>query len=78
MIVVNAGAAQFLHGGPITMTGDDVVDVCQAAPGARVIAVHMEAFNHCLLTRQQLRDHLKEIHVNEQVLIPADGETMEF
>ena len=78
VIVLNAGAAQFLQGKPITMAGDDVVDVCQAAPGAKVVAVHMEAFNHCLLTRQQLRESLKDIHVNEQVHIPADGETLEF
>jgi L-ascorbate metabolism protein UlaG (beta-lactamase superfamily) len=74
VIVVNAGAAQFLEGGPITMTADDVVDVCQAAPTAKVIAVHMEANNHCLLTRTALREHLREIHVNSQVVIPLDGE----
>jgi L-ascorbate metabolism protein UlaG (beta-lactamase superfamily) len=74
VIVLNAGAAQFLEGGPITMTADDVVDVCQAAPEATVIAVHMEAVNHCLLTRAALREHLREIHVNPQVVIPADGE----
>jgi L-ascorbate metabolism protein UlaG (beta-lactamase superfamily) len=74
VIVVNAGGARFLQGDPITMSGDDVVDVCQAAPESTVIAVHMEAINHCLLTRAQLREHLKEIHVNEQVLIPAEGE----
>lgn len=78
VIVVNAGGARFLEGDPITMTGDDVVDVCQAAPESKVIAVHMEAINHCLLTRAQLREHLKDIHVNEQVLIPADGEWILF
>jgi L-ascorbate metabolism protein UlaG (beta-lactamase superfamily) len=77
VIVVNAGGARFLQGDPITMTGDDVVDVCQAAPEAKVIACHMEAINHCLLTRAQLREHLKEIHVNSQVVIPADGEWVE-
>ena len=74
VVVVNAGAARFNEGDPITMTGDDVVDVCQAAPDAKVIAVHMEAINHCGLTRAALRAHLKDIHVNDQVLIPADGE----
>jgi L-ascorbate metabolism protein UlaG (beta-lactamase superfamily) len=78
VIVVNAGGAKFLHGDPITMTGDDVVDVCQAAPEAKVIACHMDAINHCLLTRAQLREHLKEIHVNSQVLIPANGEWLTF
>jgi len=73
-IVLNAGGARFLTGDAITMTADDVVDVCQAAPQSRVIAVHMDAINHCLLTRANLRKHLRDIHVNEQVAIPEDGE----
>ena len=46
IIFVNAGAAQFLEGGPITMDVDDVVKVCQAAPQATIVAMHMEAVNH--------------------------------
>src|SRR5438045_2587910 len=54
VIVANAGAAQFLHGDPITMTAGDIIRVCRAAPHAQVAAVHMEAINHCLLTRKEL------------------------
>ncbi|HWQ61958.1 MAG TPA: MBL fold metallo-hydrolase [Negativicutes bacterium] len=53
-VVLFAGAAQFLSGGPITMDIDDIAAVCRAAPTARVVAVHMESFNHCLLTRPYL------------------------
>jgi len=74
VIVVNAGAAQFLAGGPITMTSDDVITVCRAAPKAHVIAVHMEAINHCLLTRSDLAFQLEAARVAEQVTIPEDGE----
>jgi L-ascorbate metabolism protein UlaG (beta-lactamase superfamily) len=72
VVVVNAGAAQFLKGDPITMTADDVVAVCQAAPGAQVVAVHMEAINHCLLTRDDLAFQLEAARVRAQ--IPGDGE----
>lgn len=74
VIVVNAGEAQFLEGGPIIMGVADVVQVCQAAPKARVVAVHMEAVNHCLLTREGLRDGLRRAAVSSTVLIPKDGE----
>ncbi len=74
VIVVNAGEAQFLEGGPIIMGVDDVVNVCQAAPGATVVAVHMEAINHCLLTRDGLRAGLANAAVKSTVLIPRDGE----
>ena len=77
VVVVNAGAAQFLEGDPITMTAEDVARVCRAAPEARVIAVHMEAINHCLLTRPGLADELEEQGLAGRVEIPADGDTLE-
>jgi L-ascorbate metabolism protein UlaG (beta-lactamase superfamily) len=78
VIVVNAGAAQFLTGGPITMTAEDVVRVCRAAPGATVVAVHLEALNHCPLTRGDLGAALDHADVLSQVWIPANGETLTF
>jgi len=77
VVVVNAGAARFLEGDPITMTAEDVARVCRAAPEARVIAVHMEAINHCLLTRAELAEALDEQGLADRVEIPADGETLE-
>ena len=78
VIVVNAGAAQFKSGGPITMTAEHVVRVCRAAPHATVVAVHMGALNHCLLSRADLGSALDEAGVLEQVWIPANGESLTF
>jgi L-ascorbate metabolism protein UlaG (beta-lactamase superfamily) len=72
IVVVNTGAAQFLKGEAITMTADDVVAVCQAAPTAQVVAVHMEAINHCLLTRNDLAFQVEAARV--RAAIPGDGE----
>ena len=74
VIVVNAGGARFLQGGPITMTAGDVIQVCKHAPKARVIAVHMEAINHCLLTRNELSRAAH--HAGIKVIIPDDGEVI--
>ena len=71
---MNAGAAQFTSGGPITMTAQDVVNVANSAPKATVIAVHMEAINHCLLSRGALREELIGSGVASQVRVPEDGE----
>lgn len=78
VIVVNAGAAQFLEGGPITMDAEDVLKVCEAAPAATVVAVHMEAINHCLLTRAELQQALDRLRPRARVLMPKDGETVEL
>lgn len=74
IVVVNSGAAQFLVGDPITMTAADVVQVCEAAPESTVIAVHMEAINHCLLTRHALAAAAEEAGVGDRLRIPTNAE----
>jgi L-ascorbate metabolism protein UlaG (beta-lactamase superfamily) len=76
VIVVNAGEAQFLEGGAIIMGVDDVVQVCRTAPQATLVAVHLEALNHCVLTRDGLRAGLDRSGVTSTVLIPRDGEEL--
>jgi L-ascorbate metabolism protein UlaG (beta-lactamase superfamily) len=68
--VVNAGGAEFLEGGLIIMGIDDVREV--AARVSTVVAVHMEALNHCYLERVELRAAVPS------VLVPEDGETLEL
>jgi L-ascorbate metabolism protein UlaG (beta-lactamase superfamily) len=64
--VVNAAGAEFIEGGLIVMGIDDVREVVERVPV--VVAVHMEALNHCFLTRAALRAALPT------VLVPEDGE----
>lgn len=78
VVVLNAGAAQFLTGDPITMTAEDVMAVCRAVPAARVAAVHMETVNHCGLTRPLLRQALAGAGLENRVQIPADGAALDF
>jgi L-ascorbate metabolism protein UlaG (beta-lactamase superfamily) len=75
-IVVNAGAAQFLQGDPITMTAGDVMNVCNTAKTSKVIAVHMNTVNHCLLKKADLAEVLQANHLTLQCIIPDDGATV--
>jgi L-ascorbate metabolism protein UlaG (beta-lactamase superfamily) len=68
--VVHAGGAEFEEGGLIVMGIDDVREVAARVP--TVVAVHMEALNHCYLTRAALRAALPD------VLVPNDGEMLEL
>jgi L-ascorbate metabolism protein UlaG (beta-lactamase superfamily) len=67
--IVNAAGASFLEGGLIVMSVDDVREVVARVPV--VVAVHLEALNHCHLTRAELAAAVPE------VVIPRDGETVE-
>ncbi|MGO4271711.1 MBL fold metallo-hydrolase [Paenibacillus sp. TAF58] len=74
MTVVNAGGARFAAGDPITMDADDVADLCRYAPYTKVVAVHMDTINHCLVTRADLHSRLTAEGLLDQVLIPGDGD----
>ncbi|MBO7748565.1 MBL fold metallo-hydrolase [Paenibacillus sp. MWE-103] len=75
VVVVNAGGAEFLTGGPITMDAEGVIAVVRHAPDTEVIAVHMDAINHCRVTRGLLRERLAAEGLAERVAIPLDGDT---
>ncbi|WP_423995217.1 MBL fold metallo-hydrolase [Halorubrum trapanicum] len=70
-VLLNGGAARFNDGEPITMGVDDVTAVREATDAA-VAVVHMEAINHCLLSREELRAETAD------VLVPEDGARIEF
>lgn len=72
--VVNAGGARFTVGNPITMDADDVVNLCRYAPYTKIVAVHMDTINHCLVTRSDLHSRLEADGLSNQVTIPGDGE----
>lgn len=76
VVIVNAGGARFLVGGPITMDKCDVGKVLETVPFAKVIAVHMEALNHCILSREQLKKWSMESGVAHRLIIPDDGERL--
>ena len=77
MTIVNAGGARFVVGCPITMDDHDVIAVCRYAPDTKVIAVHMDAINHCLVTRSDLYRRLELEKLTHQVCIPEDGQWIE-
>ncbi|WP_242129472.1 MBL fold metallo-hydrolase [Sphingobium sp. Sx8-8] len=76
VIVLNAGMATVIGLDPIIMGPADVLAVHRAAPNAMLIASHMEAFNHCVLSRADLRAFSKRDGYEQRLLIPADGETL--
>ena len=74
VVVVNAAGARFVDSEQLVMDTADVLALCAARPGVPVVAVHLEAIDHCLLTRTELRkatDHLP-------VIVPEDGETLDL
>ncbi len=77
IMILYAGAAQLPLGRSITMNETDIINVCKYAPDTKIAVVHMEAFNHCLLTRNKLKDYLSKKGLLSKVKILNDGEVYE-
>ena len=73
--VVAAGSAGLDLGGPILMPMDEILTFIRTAPG-KVIANHLEALNHCPVTRLQLKQELEKNDLSAKTFIPDDGETL--
>lgn len=78
VVVLNCGDAQVPGLGAIIMDQHDLAKVAQAAPQATIVASHLEAVNHCVLSRADLRRFLAEQGLSRRVLVPEDGETCSF
>lgn len=76
VIALNAANAQMYDGTPILMGVDGVREVALAAPGATLIATHMDAVNHACLNRAGLRAFAETEGLTRRLLIPADGEIL--
>lgn len=75
--VVHAGGAQLDVGEPILMPIPEVRRFAELAP-RDVVAIHLEALNHCPSTRTQIRELAQHPRVGRRLHVPDDGETLEF
>lgn len=83
VIVVNAGGNTFnIDGNPengrLLFNASDVYELHKASPQATIIASHMEAINHYLTSREELRDMANEKGFADQLLVPEDGERIDI
>jgi L-ascorbate metabolism protein UlaG (beta-lactamase superfamily) len=78
-IIVNSGGARIagFENTPILMDEEQTMALLAASGKAKVIAVHMDALDHCRTSRASLRQKADDQHISPQkLLIPQDGETI--
>ena len=73
--ILAAGAASLDIGKPILMPFSESIEFVRIAPG-QVVATHMEALNHCPITRDQFREAITQEGLAHKVCIPFDGERL--
>ncbi|WP_374016808.1 hypothetical protein [Paenibacillus thiaminolyticus] len=67
MIQVDAVIVTHLH-------PDHFDETAKAAPQAKIIVVHMESLNHCLLTSEELNRFIDEKQLSNHIMVPCDGD----
>jgi len=80
-IIVNSGGALIkgYDNVPIIMDEMQTMALIAASGKAKVIAVHMDALDHCRTTRSSLRQKAAESNIEtDKLIIPQDGEVIDL
>lgn len=74
-IVAPTGKAQFDIGAPLLLNEKEILELASLSEG-KIIANHMDALDHCRITRLDLIALLKKHDLLQMFHIPNDGETL--
>lgn len=84
-IIANTGECTFTKPNPVlepgkymTLTKEDLLKIAIRNKKAIIIAIHMDAINHCGLTKKEFRLFLKkqEKNIKNKILVPNEGEIL--
>jgi L-ascorbate metabolism protein UlaG (beta-lactamase superfamily) len=79
IIITHSGGAVLPGGPPIIMDDKQTLSTIRAHTEGVVVAIHMEALDHCTVTREDLRRMAKKASIPaSRFFIPEDGETITF
>lgn len=78
IIIVFAGEARLGRAKPITMSTYDIDQIATTLLDARIVVIHMEAWNHCFLTKKSLRSYLENKNYQHRISVPENGESLSF
>lgn len=76
-IITHSGGAVIPGFEPILMNLEQTISLAEQFPDIKVIAVHFESLDHCTVSRKSLAEAAKQKNI-QNILIPNDGETIEF
>lgn len=75
--ILPAGGARFDLGGEILMAAKDVMEAASCWPGELVVN-HLEALDHCPVTREEVRALAQDEGVADRVWVPEDGQCRRY
>jgi L-ascorbate metabolism protein UlaG (beta-lactamase superfamily) len=78
--LVNLGASKVASAGdhPLTMTASDAVEVARALPGAKLVALHFEGWEHFSESRADVEAALGAAGLADRMVWPPLGDAVEL
>lgn len=76
-IFAPTGLAQLDVGAPLLLNEKEIIELTRLSKGT-IIANHMDALDHCRITRKMLKQLLVSEGLINRYIIPEDGETIEL
>ena len=76
VVAVSCGENMVYGADPLIMGREGVGQIHRTVPGALLIACHMEALNHWVLSKRELREYARNQGFSDQLIIPEDGEVI--
>jgi L-ascorbate metabolism protein UlaG (beta-lactamase superfamily) len=82
ILIMNAGSPKFLNSDQIVMNIMDVEKTLKVNPNLTFIIVHLDTFNHCIETREDIHEYFSPERLNAMAVkkfyVPEDNELLEF
>jgi len=82
ILIINAGSPTFINSDPIVMNLQDIEKTILINPSLTFVIVHLEAFNHCIETRNIIHSYFDDAYLQKvgvsHFLIPKDNELLLF
>lgn len=79
VIILHSGGAKLPGSDLIIMDAKQTLAICDLAPKAKVVAVHLEALDHLTITRADLKQAAEKAGIGpDRLLIPRDGEAIQL
>ncbi|WP_394825974.1 MBL fold metallo-hydrolase [Pendulispora albinea] len=82
-IVANTGECQFTKDNPVlmpgvtmTLTSAELAEMARSLPSSTIVAVHMDAINHCPLTKRDLRRFVDANGLRDHIRVPNEGDVL--
>ncbi len=77
VIITHSGGAIIPVFEAILMDAEETIEMLGLCPEEKVVAIHMDSLDHCLVTREILRNEARAQSIDEsRLLIPENAETI--